>query len=214
MSYASVIEFKQQVPLAGNQSDNALQFLLDTATDQINTFCKRPDGFVAQVTFSARLYSLSGFYFVITDEFTELEKVYLKDSFTSDFEEIEISTVIPFAGSNVSPKFNRKPYTGIMLQNPSNRVNYRVDNSSFGPIGDHPIFPQVQVFAKWGYSEDVPNPVKLACIIQASRWLKRSQGAWQDSMASAEFGEMTITQVIDPTVKEILMLGGFVKPVI
>jgi hypothetical protein len=123
---------------------------------------------------------------------------------------------IPFTGGPKHPEFNRTPYTALMV-NPTG--DYDVFTSGrFAHIrGFRPdtepqwAIPTVQVTAKWGYATTVPSQVKLAAIAQASRWWKRSKGAWQDAVQSAEFGTMLYTKALDPDVQFMLVNARLVR---
>ena len=62
--------------------------------------------------------------------------------------------------------------------------------------------------ARWGNSENVPDDVKQACIIQAARWWKRGQTGFADSTASPELGELRYAKKLDPDVEAIVVEGG------
>ena len=51
---------------------------------------------------------------------------------------------------------------------------------------------------------------RMATIIQASRWFKRGQQAFQDTGAVVELGQLRYTQKLDPDVAALL---GFLRRV-
>ena len=53
-----------------------------------------------------------------------------------------------------------------------------------------------------------PEVVRQAVIIQAARWFKRGQQAYQDTGAAAELGQMTYTQKLDPEIQAMLYDAG------
>lgn len=72
-------------------------------------------------------------------------------------------------------------------------------------------FPRgIKITAKWGWSEDVPHVIAEACIVQAARWFKRGQQAFQDAGAVTELMQMRYLKKIDPEVELLLsrMPGG------
>ena len=50
--------------------------------------------------------------------------------------------------------------------------------------------------------------VRLATLIQATRWFKRAQSAFQDVAAAAELGQLTFARKIDPEVEFLLIDAG------
>lgn len=72
-------------------------------------------------------------------------------------------------------------------------------------------FPDaVKITCKWGWSEAVPDTIMEACIIQAARWFKRGQQAFQDAGAVTELMQMRYLKKLDPDVEILLkmMPGG------
>lgn len=49
-----------------------------------------------------------------------------------------------------------------------------------------------------------PEPIKLACLIQAMRWWKRKDSAFQDMVGSAETGTLIYSKPLDADVKMLL----------
>jgi hypothetical protein len=64
----------------------------------------------------------------------------------------------------------------------------------------------VKVTAPFGYSLStaIPDEIVQATIIQATRWFKRGQQAYQDTGAIVELGQLTYTKRLDPEVAEII----------
>lgn len=66
-------------------------------------------------------------------------------------------------------------------------------------------FPKgVKITAKWGYSTTPPDDIKQAVIIQAVRWFKRAQQAYQDVGAIIELGQLRYVKQLDPDVAFIV----------
>ena len=68
----------------------------------------------------------------------------------------------------------------------------------------------IKITAKWGWSISAPEPIQEATIIQAARWFKRGQQAFQDAGAVTELMSLRYLKKIDPDVELILrkMPGG------
>ncbi len=54
------------------------------------------------------------------------------------------------------------------------------------------------------YVYQYPDTIVEACIIQAMRWWKRKDSAYQDSVGNPETGMLNIYKGIDPDIKEII----------
>lgn len=213
MAYVTLSEFKQNVPLTGTTEDVNLQFLLDAASEQIDKFCHVTDGFEASDTASAREFPIGGYKYVSIDYCTEITKVEVRYSPYNDYEIVTTTDYMAYRGSYSKPQFNKVPYTGIMFFDTDFKIDDYRDYKDWNGIVHRVVkFPMFRVTARWGYADIAPDPIKLATIIQASRWLKRGQSAWSDTAGNVEMQTMSITQVLDPQIKEILMLSGYVMP--
>lgn len=69
-------------------------------------------------------------------------------------------------------------------------------------------FPRsVKITGKFGYTTttNLPPEVVQTTIIQAARWFKRGQQAFQDTGAIVELGQLTYTKALDPDIAELIM---------
>ena len=229
MAYATVDELRVQIAKSGNTgtgSDDALQIMLDAASEAIDGFCNRPDGFTADTTASARYYAGNGKPYLLIDECVEITAISVKDSPSDDtYTAWDTPTTmlagdgdwIPFTGDPRRPNFNKLPYTAIMVDpNGSYSVftnGTYVTRGGFKPLQDTPRgIPTVKVTAKWGYAVTAPVRVKEACIIQAARWFKRGEGAWADTLASTELGQPQFRATLDPDAKFMLQMARLIRP--
>jgi hypothetical protein len=62
----------------------------------------------------------------------------------------------------------------------------------------------VKITTKFGFSQDVPDLITHANVIQTVRTWKRGQGAFKDAGANAELGKIIYTQALDKEVCAIL----------
>ena len=62
----------------------------------------------------------------------------------------------------------------------------------------------IKITGVWGYSEEPPETIAMACRIQSMRWFLRAKGGFEDAQASAAVGQMFYTQELDPDVKLLL----------
>lgn len=205
MAYATVITLKRYLEKTNSDEDPDLQNLLDAATTAINRYCKRPDGFTALTTATARYYVGSGLAYQMIDECTTISAVAVKDSIDETTYTAWATTDFDYAAGSVeSPDFNRTPYTVLFCK----------------PDGDYSIFtsgkmgrmkaPTVSVTAKWGYATTCPDEIEVATAMQAARWWKRLHGAMADSLASPEMGTLLYLKQLDPDIQQILIGGGYV----
>ncbi len=204
MAYATVTELKNRLNIDTTDAtrDSVLNGLLNAASAAIDGYTNRPDGFIADAVASARYYAGSGHATQYIDECVQITLVAVKDEAsattytswttpTTDFS--ADGDWLPFAGVAEDPQYNRTPYTGIMIDPNGSYATFTsgqyTSRPGFRPSGGYTRnLPTVQVTARWGYADDVPDNVREACIVQASRWYKRGQGAWEDTLASGEFG--------------------------
>lgn len=229
MAYATVTELKNRLNIDTTDAtrDGVLNALLNAASGAIDGYCNRPDGFVADAVASARYYAGSGTPLQMIDECTQITTVSVKDTATdTSYTDWTTPTTdfssdgdwIPFAGSSDDPQFNRLPYTGIMTDPASGSYDTFTSGKFSTRGGFRPSsgvarnIPTVKVTARWGYADVVPDNVREACIVQAARWYKRGEGSWNDSIATAEFGQMQYRKVLDPDLQAMLMEARLVRP--
>jgi len=214
--YATIVELKAELQKTDSDDDASLQRVLDAAATHIDRYCNRPDGFVANSTASARYYPGSGGKYQRIDECIAVTAVAVKDAAFDDEDAYETWTlgtigstteadVFPATGSEKWPEYNRTPYTLLVI----------------GANGDYTLFPHdiygrptVQVTAKWGYAETVPDDIKTATIMQAARWWKRLQIAMADATGGGELGVLLYRQRLDPDIAAILDDGGYRRLVV
>jgi len=215
MGYCDIDQLKTQIDLTltdGAAGDVALQRIIDSVSAAIDTYCNRPDGFVASDTATARTFAGRGDPWLYIDECAAITSVAVKDSPTDDdYTAWANNDWIAFSGGHDDPDYNRTPYTGLIVD-PDGTGGYAVFTSGkfgysrgFRPTGTGlRIKPTVRVTAKWGYALIVPDDIRQACIIEAARWYKQGEGAWGDALANADLGKLMHVADLSPTVKRIL----------
>lgn len=100
------------------------------------------------------------------------------------------------------------PYNAPNDNEPYRRLDINLLNGSQAVW--YPFPKAVKIVGKFGYATTVPDDIKQAAIIQASRWFKRGQQAFQDTGAVQELGQLRYTQKLDPDVAALL---GFLRRV-
>ncbi len=218
--YATPAELRAQgIAQITTTDDTLLTMLLLASAEAINNFCNRPDGFIAENPASARVYSGSGTAVQWIDECVEITAVAVKSSPSDDTYTAWLATDwLPFSGDPEYPNFNKLPYHALMVTATGAQAIFISGEYPF-LRGFRPLeatyersVPTVQVTAKWGVSVAAPTVIKEASLILAARWYKRSQSAWADTLANADFGQLQFRKVIDPDVQFMLRMGRFVKP--
>ena len=226
--YATVEPLKRMMQKTDDDEDLILESILDAACTKIDRFCNRPDGFVADSTASARYYKGSGKAYQLIDECVEITAVAVKDSLSEDTYTAWTSPSTMFAGDGDwfpgtgdpdAPSFNELPYT-MLFVDPNGDYAWFTGEDLWqkkrgrNSRGANALLraPTVKVTAKWGYSVLVPDDIRQACIMQASRWYKRLQGAMADSLASADLGGLLYQQQLDPDIAGILIDGAYRRP--
>ena len=230
-SYATVEELRADMNMTGTGDDATLERILDAATKKIDTLCKRPDGFVADTSASARYYVGSGEPTQWIDECVSVTAVAVKDSSSEDEDSYTSWTIgivgtttsadcFPARGSKKRPDYRTpaqtgKPYTMLVIGANADYSYFTgggwTGRGGFRRALTYRGLPTVQVTAKWGYASSVPADIKTACIMQAARWYKRLQSAMADATASVDLGQLLYMQQLDPDIAGILLDGGYVK---
>lgn len=219
---AAEIKYQIQAYIPNIENDTAIAAMITAASRAIDNFCNRPDGFVALPSATARVFPGTGGYAQMIDECVAITAVNTKTA-PNETTYANVWTVadwIPFSGDPLYPNYNTLPYDAIMTAGNGSYPLFM--NGRYGGLrGFRPDdyegvsernLPTVQVTAKWGYAVAVPEPIKQACIIEVSRWFKRAQSAWADTLANGDFGMMMYQKSLDPAVKMLLEYGRYVKP--
>lgn len=224
VSYATAAELRAQIDKTTTRgiTDANLQVIIDAASRTIDNLTERElDGYEAGSTPTARVFAGSGkpYQWLQTDA-VEITTVAVKESVTSDtYTAWNSGDWIAFRGDPLDPDFNSTPYTGIMVD-PTGDESIFISGSyitrqGFPPSTDIPRgVPTVQVTARWGYAATVPDAIKQATIMQATRWYKRLQSAMADGLGGTELGRLAYVQPVDPAVRNLLILGRWMIPTI
>ena len=192
-SYASVEEIKASLSdslgAGVTKYDTILSTLAIRASRYIDAIFNKPaDAFLASGS-SARLFNGNNQPLIHIDEIVSVETV------EASFDGLAF---IEFAAGtyNLMP-YNLPPYWGIQT----------AFNNAFGyfPRGN----ANVRVTGIWGFSTAVPDLIKQATIIQATRWWKRGQSAYGDAFSNQLTGGLEFVKGIDPDVKIMMESGNF-----
>jgi hypothetical protein len=227
MAYATLAEVKQQMGKTDAGADVYIPSIIDAATEGINNFCNRPDGFEASDQATQRFFPGNGKAFMHIDECVEITAVAVKDSATDTAYTAWTPPTtnmsgdgdwFAFTGDPQWPDFNSLPRTSIMVDPNGDQVQFT--SGLFTGLRGFPPregslerqVPTVRVTARWGYAEDVPPAIKQACIMQTTIWFKRLEGAMATALATTELGTLELFATLDPAVEYLLRLGRYVRP--
>ena len=223
-SYSTLSQVKARIQKTNPDADAFLPQIIDAASRAIDRFCKRPDGFEASDAATVRYYTGNGKGYLLIDEAVEIELVSVKES-PSETTYTAWTTPttplagdgdwIPFSGDPKAPDFNSLPYDALMVD-PNGDWVYFTGGRWRGLAGFRPSrggvrgLPTVEVTAKWGYSVDVPDDIKQACIMLSAIYYKRLQSSGASVLASTDLGTLEFYKTVDPMVEQLLMLGRYV----
>jgi hypothetical protein len=194
MAYATAQQLRDQVDVQRDVADPVLEDLLEAATELIDRFCRRPDGFIADAAPSDREYSGAAQHFLMIDECVEIVSVSI------DGDAVDPADWRGFRGSGRKPSFH-PPFHGVMLGWGDRFPRTR-------------RFPNVTVAARWGYADELPANVHQATITQASRWWMRGRIGWADTTEPPEGGSIQYRKVLDPDVELMLTRVGMVRKIV
>ena len=218
--YGTASELRARIDKSSTADDAVLEALIRAATRNIDRACKRPDGFLADVAASARRYAGSGKPYLLIDECVAITLVEVKDSAADDdYDSWNAGDWIACSGDPQAPDFNSLPYTMIMVDPTGDESIFTsgayLTRGGFKPTTDvGRSVPTVRVTAKWGFASTVPDDIREACLMQASRWYKRDQSAVSDVLASGELGTLFFRKTLDPDIRRLLVDGRYVKPTV
>lgn len=157
--YVSLSEFKSYLNLSDTFDDAELDFALATATSDIDEYCNRQFNDSGSAT--AREFLVTNRRRVIIDDFSTLTGLVVQTGSKSQGYTTTLTIDSDFIVSPEGGRIGEVPYS----------VWWRLialDMLSFDPD----IEPTLQVTARWGWAA-VPDPVKQACLLWASRIFRR-----------------------------------------
>lgn len=222
--YAEADDLRASLSQNSTADDTVLEFLLDTASSFIDHHCNRKEyGFLALKTATALEFPGNGQRYIYIPECMAITVVKVKEDPTGTFETtIAAGEYRGFRGSpkrTTSIKYGRTPFHGVILLPGGSKASF-IDGRyrarpGFKPIDDDievVYFPTVEVTARWGYADAIPNQIRTATIMQAMRWYKRMAGGMGDALASPDLGQMQFVKKLDPDIDAILHMTGLVRP--
>lgn len=196
-SYASLGDLKSAIRITDTDSDTLLQVALDAATSAIDEHCNRT--FTASTVASVRYFEPLSDGLVSTDDFWSTDGLVISSG----------GSVVSLAIYNVSAGYTLLPENAPSLGEPYTGFRY-----SHSPLASWPLLwaaqkASVAVTAKWGYALAVPAAVKMACLLQASRWFARRNSPYGIAGSPEMGSEIRLLAKLDADVA--VMLTGKVR---
>ena len=220
MAYATAAELRTQIEktgTTGSATDAALGVILDAASQAIDNYCNRPDGFIGLAIGTDRYYSGLGYPWLMIDECVSVSAVAVKDSATdTTYTAWAITDYQIASGNPENPDWNRSPFDLLVVLPTGNYSIFTngqfVQQRGFVPTSEVGFsVPTVKVTGKWGYATVAPPAIKQACIALSARWFKQGQAAWADTLASPELAQLIYRR---ENLDIRMMLARFQRPVI
>jgi hypothetical protein len=192
--------------LMGSESsgaaDTTLLALITAVSRHIDRVCRRPDGFVAAANPSARMYPARGGAWLAIDECVSVTAVSSRAP-DGSFTPWDAANWLACGGAPDLPRF-APPFLWLGI----------APGGAFARFPCSPDAPAVQVTARWGFAESVPEPVSLACAIAAARLYKRGASAFADVGGGRDLGVLRIDAGLDGEAHALLRTGGFIRPLV
>jgi hypothetical protein len=219
-TYATIEELRSQFGSISSEKDSFIQRCLNAAAEALDMKCNWNVPLEAPAAASARMYAGGGLAYLVIDPCVSVTTVEVKDSPTDTaWTALTAGTYLPFRGDPRFPDFNRTPYNGIVLLG-SGRTAFpsgKQDSSSGTGLAQTLLaygLPTVRVTARFGYAATLPPNVKQAVLTQATRWVKRGEAAWADTVSKGDMGQLQYRKALDPDVAAMLVEARLVKPTI
>lgn len=199
--YGTLIELKDLMADTsfGSSYDSTLQSLITRASRMFDNFVKRWPGYFYASEEETRYFDGSGSSSLWIDEIASVPSAVLV---------AELGKVDNMSGSGGDYADWTNEAWFLWPDNASSwGMPYRrIDLDQYQ--GTKVIWPKyrraVKITAKFGYAASPPADIKQACMVQAMRWFKRAQQAFQDAGAIVELGQLHFVKDLDPDIKLIL----------
>lgn len=182
--------------------DTFLALLATQASRAIDKYTGREDGAYAVTTDTVRYFDGNGKLNLLVDEICSTDiTVEVAESGQIDH---SFGTTDGNYTTWSSTEFTEFPYNAIAKGQPITELH--IDPVNGSKPGWYRYPKAVRLTAYYGYStsDNTPELIKKACLIQAVRWFKRSDQAFQDTGAIIELGQLVYTQELDPDIRAIL----------
>lgn len=194
MAYASLIELKAAVGISDAADDDPLTLALDAASELVDQHTNRT--FVADATATTRYYTASSYNRVETDD------IYTTTSLVVS----SYNVTVPAAVAYTSAGYELGPINAAALGRPYTYITHTAGwSGAIAFPGALSTLPgAIAVTAKWGFAATVPDAVKQATLLQASRIFARRHSPYGISGSPDIGGELRLLARVDPDVAVLL----------
>lgn len=196
MDYASLADLKGAIRITDTDSDALLQVALDAAKGAIDEHCNRT--FDPSLVATTRVFEPQDGV-VVTDDF-----------YTTDGLIVSVGgSVVPVAVPNVSSGYTLIPPNAATTNEPFTGIEYAAYTVSPWPLLWAVQRAEARITAKWGYAAAIPAAVKMACLLQASRWFARRNSPYGIAGSPEMGSELRLLAKLDADVA--VLLAGKVR---
>lgn len=189
-AYATLTEAKAYLRVGDTVDDVQITSVVEAASRAVDDWCHRTFGLDAVAgprTYTAAYDYARGRWVVPVDDFQTLTGLAVTVDTAGDGTFSTVVDVAKVTALELNAAAVGRPWTRLVL--PSG-----VDGSGVGAI---------RVTARWGWTS-VPEPVKLATLLQANRFLKRRESPFGIAGSPEMGNEMRLWSQLDPDVKVLL----------
>lgn len=201
--YVDKNDVKNRIGLSGTSQDSNIDNAINAASRQIDAICGRY--FYKETAVAVKYYTPTNDFFLFTDDISTTTGLIVQLDTTDDGTYDKTLTLdTDFALKPFNPQINRItdgttyywPYTEIEIL--ATRSSERFDRL---------IQRNVKVTASFGWSS-IPDAIKEACIIQATRLWKRKDTPF-NVFGNEQTGQQELFSKMDPDAKELIK--GYIK---
>jgi hypothetical protein len=191
-AYCSLADVKTALRITDTIDDAMLEMSINSASRLIDQYCNRYFWLGATNT-EQRYYSTNDPYWVWIDDLVEFTSLDTSSNMKNQYD-INWTNSGDYPDYELTPKNNLSngyysPYTGIKA----------TGHYLFPYFGDNSL---IRVTGRWGWSS-VPDPIKQATVIQASRLFKRLESPLGVAGVS-DIGIMRVGRAIDGDVAQLI----------
>jgi hypothetical protein len=182
--------------------DALLTTIITRASRAIDLFTGREPGAFSVNANTTRYYDGSGNKILWVDELAELPStVAVAETGVVDNASGTGGTYTVYSTSDYFPW----PYNALAERKPF--LKLELDQLNGSKYSWYKFPRSVKITGKFGYTTttSLPPEIVQTTIIQAIRWFKRGQQAYQDVGAIVELGQLRYVQALDPDIKEMIM---------
>jgi hypothetical protein len=176
----------------GTKYDDIMDELAKRASRAIDLYTKQIPGAYLVTVDTERIYDGSG------NSIQTINEIAAAPTKVEVAETGDITNYTEWASTN----YWMVPYNALAEGRPYTQIELDVQ---YGTKKSFYKFKRaVKVTGKFGFSTTVPHMIKEVTIIQASRWFKRGQQAWEDAGAVPGLSSLKYVQTLDPDVQKAL----------